>query len=317
MSLFPPNVEYALVGVPRGKNSQIFVVDALNGNDADSGTKWQAPLLTPMAAYGKMTTLHNDVMLLVGAGTEYATLAQFVWDKSFAHIIGLSTPNLWSPRSRIHPPVLMTTTPFVDFSASGCTIKNVSFWHEAAAAGLVDVHLTGSHNYFEGCQFAGGIGANALTGMRSLHIDGGDNNTFRHCIVGNATVMAPNGGACLEFGDASGGDSGAEQNTFEDCKFVVETNGTTFVHVLVPAAADVGRLNTFTHCLFCNTGSGAQASVFGIVAALSPSSRIIGRDNWMYKVAEWCATNNGYVSDMTIAANTTGVDGGNLLMITS
>lgn len=312
MSLFPANAESYLAGVPRSKGSKVFVVDYVNGSDSNPGTKWDAPLKTVEAAYALCTDLKNDVVLLVGNGTSNAATAAITWAKSFTHLIGMCAPTILEPRSRIKCPAALATTPFITWSATGCIVKNLSFWHETSnAAGLVNVLVTGGRNYFEGCQFAGAVGANAVTGSRSLVIDGGANNRFKDCVIGNDTIVVPNGGAGLEF------QTGAMHNIFEDCVFNVETNGTTFVHVLVPAADDVGRLNIFKRCLFVNEGSGAQASVFGIVSALAASSRIVLLDSWMYKVAEWCATNNGLVTNIALAADHTGVDGGNLLMITS
>ena len=313
MSLYPRNLnEYvAMMGIPRSKGGKVFLVDGVNGSDSNPGTNWESPLLTIEAAYALTTTLKNDCILLVGNGTSN-TAAAMTWSKSFTHLIGLCAPTLIEPRSRIKCGAALATTPFITWSGTGCIVKNISFWHETSnAAGLVNVYVSGGRNYFEGCQFAGAVGANALTGSRSLVIDGGSNNRFVHCTIGNDTIDVPNGGAGLEFG------TGAMHNLFEDCIFCVETNGTTYVHVLVPAADDVGRMNIFKRCLFVNQGAGAQASVFGIVSALAAAHRILLLDSWMYKVAEWCATNNGLVTNITIAANTTGVDAGNLMMITS
>jgi hypothetical protein len=318
MGLFPPSVESYLAGVPRSRNSQVFVVDSLLGNDANAGTKWQFPLLSIDAALAKTVSLRNDCILMVGNGTSYATTAAMLWNRSFTHLIGMSAPVMMEPRTRIKCPAALATTPFITWSGTGCIVKNMSFWHETSnGAGLVNFHLSGGRNYFENCAFSGGAGANNLNGMRSLLIDGGAANRFKDCVIGNDTIVVPNGAAGLEFGDVGGVGSGAMHNLFEDCIFMVETNGTTFVHVLVPAAADVGRHNIFKRCLFLNEGNGAQASVFGIVAALAPHARILALDCWMYKVAEWCATNNGLVTNINLAANFTGVDSGNLLMITS
>lgn len=313
MGLFPPSVEYALVDVPRSKDSKIFVVDAVNGSDSNPGTKWQAPLATVEAAYAKTTTLKNDVVLLVGNGTSNATTAALTWANSYTHLIGLSAPSLMEPRSRIKPPAALATTPFVTWSGSGCVVKNLSFWHETSnAAGLVNVYVTGGRNYFENCQFAGGIGANAVTGERSLKIGGANGgNTFKHCVIGNDTIMVPNGGAGVEFV------LGAMHNIFDDCVFNVSTDGTTYAHVTAAAAAGVGRLNMFRRCLFINEGNGAMANVVLLGAALPVSSYIFMTDCWMYGAAKWDANNRGVVTNITIAANTTGVNTGNLLMITS
>lgn len=314
MSLFPPSVEYALVGVPRSKGSKIFVVDYVNGSDSNPGTKWDAPLKTVEAAYALTTALKNDVVLLVGNGTSNPATAAIVWANDYTHLIGLNSGGP-EPRSRIKCPAALATTPFVTWSADGCVVKNISFWHETSdAAGLVNVLVSGSRNTFEGCQFAGGVGANAVTGARSLKIGSageGSGNTFKSCIVGCDTISIPNGAAGVEFV------SGAMHTTFEDCTFAISTDGTTYAHVTAAAAAGVGRLNVFKRCMFVNEGSGVQASAFVIGAALPVSSYIFALDCWMYGATDWNHDNNGLVTNITIAANTTGVNSGNKLIITS
>jgi hypothetical protein len=314
MSLFPPSVEYALVGVPRSRGSKIIVVDGVNGNNANSGYKWDQPKAGIDAAYALTTNRKNDIILLVGNGLSYTTTAALTWANDFTHLIGLNSGGP-EPRSRIKCPAALATTPFVTWSADGCVVKNVGFWHETSdAAGLVNVLVSGSRNTFDGCQFAGGVGANAVTGARSLQVGAagdGSGNTFKNCIIGLDTIMSVNGMAGVEFV------SGAMHTTFDDCLFITSTNGTTYAHVTVAAAAGVGRLNLFRRCLFINEGNGAQAECMVIAAALPAASRIYAVDCWMYGTPEWNLTNNGLVTNVTIAANTTGVATGNLMMITS
>lgn len=311
MSLFPASVEYALVGVPRSKGSKIIVVDPVNGSDTlYNGLSWEKPLQTLAAAYAKCTTLHNDVVLVVGNGTSLQPTAQLVWAKDFTHLIGLNSGGP-EPRSRIKSAAALATTPFVDFSADGCVVRNISFWHETSnVAGLVNVAVSGERNTFEGCQFAGGVGANAVTGARSLTVTG-SGNSFKDCIVGLDTIMSVNGMAGVEFV------TGAMHTTFDNCQFLTSTNGTTYAHVLVAAAAGVGRLNLFRKCVFINEGNGVQAEAFKIGAALPVSSYLFLLDSWMYGCPEWETANNGLVTNVTIAANTTGVATGNLMKITS
>jgi len=314
MSLFPPSVEYAISDVPRGKDSQIYVVDAVHGNDANPGTKWQQPLLTIEAAYAKTVTLHNDVVLLVGNGTSYATAAAVAWANDFTHLIGLNSGGP-EPRSRIKCPAALATTPFVTWSADGCVVKNISFWHTTSnAAGLVNVLVSGSRNTFDGVQFAGGGGANAVTGARHLQVGSageGSGNTFKNCIVGLDTIGSVNGMAGLEFV------SGAMHTTFDDCLFITSTNGTTYVHVAVAAAAGIGRLNLFRRCLFINEGGGVQAEVFLMGAAIPVASNIYLVDCWEYGATEWDTNNRGLMTNVTIAANTTGVATGNIMKVCS
>ena len=310
MSLFPASVEYALVGVPRSKDSKIFVVDYANGSDGNPGTKWAAPLKTVEAAYALCTTLKNDVILLVGNGTSNPAAAAITWSKDYVHLVGLNSGGP-EPRSRIKCAAALETTPFIGWSGDGCIVRNISFWHETSnAAGLVNVAVSGERNTFEGCQFAGGVGSNAVTGARDLTVTG-SGNTFRKCIIGVDTIASVNGMAGVEFV------TGAMHTTFEDCQFLTSTAGTTYAHVTAAAAAGVGRFNLFKNCVFVNEGNGVQASVFVIGAALPVSSYIFVLGCWQYGATDWNHDNNGLITNVTIAANTTGVNSGNLLIKTS
>lgn len=310
MSLFPPAVEYALVGVPRSKDSKIFVVDYVNGSDSNPGTKWQAPLKTIEAAYALCTTLKNDVVLLVGNGTSNVAAAAITWSKSYTHLIGLNSGGP-EPRSRIKPTAALATTPFVTWSGSGCVVRGISFWHETSdAAGLVNVSVTGERNSFEGCQFAGGVGANAVTGGRSLKV-AGSGNSFKACIIGVDTIAQPNGAAGVEF------DAGAMHTTFDDCQFLVETPGTTYVHVAVPAAADVGRFNLFRGCIFVNEGDGVQAEVVNVGAVIANHQYLYMLNCWKYGVTDWDHQNRGVINNGEYATSVTGTNAANTLLITS
>lgn len=313
MSLFPRAAESALANVPRSKGSKVFVVDYVNGNDSNPGTKWDAPLKTVEAAYALCTTLKNDTVLLVGNGTSHTAAAAITWAKDFTHLIGLNSGGP-EPRSRIKPTAALATTPFVTWSGDGCIVKNISFWHETSnAAGLVNVSVTGGRNLFEGCQFAGGVGANNAAGARSLKIGGADasGNSFKNCWVGLDTIAAVTANVPLEF------HTGAMHTVFEDCIFAIAAAATTNVHVILSAAAASGRLNVFKRCLFVNETEVAQAEVFSLSHSLARAHQILMADCWMYGVAKWDSNNRGVVTNVTIAANTTGVNTGNLMVITS
>jgi len=60
-----------------------------------------------------------------------------------------------------------------------------------------------------------------------------------------------------------------------------------------------------------------QAEAFTISAALTAPSRPFLFDSWLYGATEWETTNNGLVTNVMIAANTTGVATGNIAKITS
>jgi hypothetical protein len=316
VSLFPASVEAALTGVPRSKGSKVFVVDAVNGSNSNPGTKWDLPLATVEAAYALCTDKKNDVVLLVGNGTSNQAAAAITWAKDFTHLIGLSAPGLLEPRSRIKSPAALATTPFITWQGVGCVVKNMSFWHESSnAASLVCFHISGGRNYFENCQFAGAIGANAVTGARSLKISGSASyaggNTFKGCVIGNDTIAVPDGAAGLEFV------LGAMHNVFDDCLFAVETPGTTYVHVSAALSTALGRLNMFRRCVFINEGDGVQAEVVNIGQAVGNHQYIYMLDCWKYGATDWDHNNRGVINNGEYATSITGTNAANTLLVTS
>ena len=314
MGLYPASVEYSLVNVPRSKGSKIFVVDYVNGSDVNSGLSWNAPLKTVEAAYAKCTTLKNDVVLLVGNGTSNTAAAAITWAKDYTHLIGLSSPVPDEQRARIKNTAALATTPFVTWSADGCVVRNVSFWHESSnAAALVNFYLSGGRNSFEHCQFAGAVGTNNASGARSLVIYGADasGNYFKDCTMGNDTIQTVAGVHVMEF------DAGPSHTQFDDCLFVHSIAATTQLHVFAAAAADMGRRTIFNRCLFINETSVAQAEVILVTAALSQHQYIFLNDCWFFGAAEWNLGNHGVVINNAHAAIITGVATSGLMKITS
>ena len=317
VALYPKEVvEYvALTGVPRSMGSRIFVVDAVHGSDANSGDRWTKPLATVEAAWAKCTTLHNDVVLLVGNGTVNTQTAALTWNKSYTHLIGYCSPVIGSPRAVVACAAAMATTPFVTFSGSGCMVKNITFSHASTdALSLVNVTLTGGYNYFENVHFAGALGTNNSTGCRSLILSGATciSNTFKNCIIGDDTTAVVQGGADLAFLLAP------SHNVFDDCIFRHQAGHTSVPHIVCALDHDMGRGNLFRRCLFCNSKTSvAQVEVWTNGEAFVEPARPLMLDCWMYGVGKWDNTNRGVITNITIAANTTGVNTGNTMIITS
>jgi hypothetical protein len=315
MGLYPKDIEFVLTGVPRGSKSKVYFVDSINGSDSNPGTKWNAPLLTLQAAYALTVDLQNDVIVLIGNGTSYQPAAAVVWANSFTHLVGLcsSIPN--EQRCRVKSAAALATTPFFTVSGSGCVFKNISFWHETTdALGLVNVLVSGGRNLFENCQFAGAVGTNNASGARSLKVGGASasGNVFKDCTIGNDTIQLVAGVTDLEFV------TGAMHTSFLDCVFTHSAGSTANAHVTAAAAAGVGRMNIFKRCLFINeVPSVVQAEVVNLGASLAESNVIFMIDCWKYGVADWDHNNRGVITNITIAANTTGVNSGNTLIVTS
>jgi hypothetical protein len=318
MPLYPKNIESVLVGIPRTKGSKIYIVDSVNGSDSNTGLNWEMPFLTLDYAYSKCTTGHNDCIILIANGTAYTTTAALAWAKDRVHVVGLSPigtagPGLMEPQVRITCPAALATTPFVTLGGSGCIFRNLQFWHNTTnAAGLVCVYVTGGYNHFENCQFAGGIGTNLITGAISLQIGGAvGGNAFKGCIIGSDAVIYVDGMIGLKFLTA------AQHNIFDDCIFLCNTAGTTYVHAKVTALGDVGPLNIFRRCLFLNYGAGAMAQAILTVTGMTPPKDLILTNCWLYGATVWQVTNFGLLTDVTIATQNTGVATGNILKITS
>jgi hypothetical protein len=315
MALYPPSVEAALTGVPRSKGSKVFVVDYVNGSDSNSGLKWESPLKTVEAAYALCTTLKNDVVLLVGNGTSNVAAAAITWAKDYTHLIGLCAPSP-EPRSRIKNAAALATTPFITWSASGCIVKNISFWHESTnAAALVNVLVSGGRNYFEGCQFAGGVGTNNASGARSLQVGGANasGNVFKHCYIGQDTIQMVSGNMDLEFV------TGAMHTLFEDCIFQHTAGAAANSFVTASAAASVGRLNVFRNCLFWNESATTvtMTEVFTLGAALAEANRVCLIDCYKYGATKWDSNNYGLINNGIYATAMTGTNAANNLLITS
>ena len=251
MSLYPKKALYyqALIGIPRGPNSNVFVVDPLAGSDSNTGATFESPLATIAAAYALCTTNQNDVVLLVGGPTGNALAAALDWTKSYTHLVGLSAdiPGT-GQRCRVTGSATVDAAYLIDFQGNGCIVKNVQFFNgNDAAADSGAAIVSGDRNHFENCFFAG-MGhatAGARAGSYSLKVNGGEENFFKRCTFGLQTIIRAAANAELVMaGDCY-------RNKFQDCEFVSwsVTAGKLLVSFL---AASVPWTTQFENCLFNN-----------------------------------------------------------------
>lgn len=273
MGLYPKAVlEYlALAGIPRGKDSNIYVVDAVNGSDTNAGDRWSQPLATVSAAYAKCTTGQHDVVLVVAATSGVSETAAITWSKNLTHLVGIGAENRIAQRSRIVCGA-NSLSPFVTFSGYGCVVKNIQFWQgRDDAASLIAVKVSGNRNVFDGCHFAGGGHATqAIDGGASVLIDAGSENLFKGCTFGIDTIAAATGMANLLF------DSAAARNQFEDCLFLLYAGHAGARHVEVVDNAGLDRFQVFRRCLFINDcRTYALTSAFVIPASMTSVTNFI------------------------------------------
>jgi hypothetical protein len=270
MGLFPKSALYsiALVGIPRGPNSNVFVVDPQAGNDSNTGTSFEQPLATVLAAYNKCVTNQNDVVLLVGGPTGNALAASLDWAKSYTHLVGLSAdlPGV-GQRARITGSADADLVYLVDFQGAGCIVKNVQFFNGADAnvdSGAVKV--TGGRNYFENCFFAGMGHATpaARAGSYSLALSG-DECTFKRCSIGLGTTLRAAANSELVMS----GECNREK--FIDCEFICWSNTAGKFLVSLSATA-VPYTTQFENCLFNNFKSNNGAAGTNLTDAINDAA---------------------------------------------
>lgn len=297
MGLYPKEIknELAALGLPRSKNSNVYIVDSTNGDDDYAGDNWERPLKTIAAAYAKCTANQHDVVLIV-AGASGNTLSEaLVWSKSYTHLVGLSAPTHAANRARIFQlSTLEDASPLLTVSGSGCIFKNFYIFQGVDDAdSLINVSVTGSRNYFENVHFAGGGHATmAINGGASLKLDGGDENLFRHCTIGVDTIASGTGHVGLLFDDS------AQRNVFEDCHFSMYAGHAGAAFVEVADATGIDRYTIFKDCLFtnCNKANFEMTSGFLVPAiAANRPARLILKDCASYGADKWDHSDRGVV----------------------
>lgn len=258
MGLYPKAaLEYlALVGIPRGPYSNVFIVDPINGSNSNPGTTFQKPLLTIEAAYALCTTNQNDVVLFVGGPTAESPAAAIDWAKSYTHLVGMSADLAGcGQRCRLTGTAALDLDYIIDFQGNGCIVKNFQFFQgNDAAEDSGAVIVSGSRNYFENCFFAG-MGhatAAARAGSYSLKVTGAENN-FVNSTIGLATMCRTAANTELWMtGECN-------RNKFIDCDFVSWSVTAGKFAVKLDASA-VPYTVQFKDCAFLNLNSDNGAS---------------------------------------------------------
>lgn len=306
MSLYPRFItEYlADLGIPRGPNSKIFLVDPADGDNNNSGDRWTKPVQTLAAAYTLTVANRNDVVLLLGNATGAELAAALEWAKSYTHLVGMGAPTAIAQRARISQAAALTgASPLLTVSASGCIFKNFSILQAVDdATSLICVSVTGNQNVFDNVHFAGGGHAsNAIDGGASLKVDGGDENLFKHCTLGVDTIAAGTGLMCLLF------DGAAARNVFEDCLFQLSVGNAGAIFGEMADTTAINFHTVFKRCLFLNTSSTAMTEAFALPAGVAAPRRIYLFDCAMHGATDWDSNDRGVLfqnnSTITVGGN--------------
>lgn len=311
MSLFPKAITEYLVslGVPRGPNSQIYLVDPANGSDSNPGTSFQTSLASIEAAEALCVANQHDVVLYLPGSSGNNLAAALTWDKNYTHLIGWGAPTAMANRARIFQTATLTgASPLLNITASGCMFRNFYIFQGVDdATSLLNVAVTGGRNYFEDVHFAGGGHATqAINGGASLKLDGAEENRFKRCTIGVDTIEAATGMVGILF------DGEAHRNVFEDCHVSLYAGHAGAAWVEVADATGIDRYTHFKRCLFTNTNNTANelTSGFVIPAGMGAPRRIFLQDCMGFGAAKWDANDRGVLygnMDAVTGADLSGV----------
>jgi hypothetical protein len=269
---FGPVGEIRMITPGSGNAHNYFRSRVLEANfHAKTGAVWEAE--------AAMVSGRNDVMLVTPdshawRGDAGATATLLTWDKSNAHILGLSpTSKAGYNRARFsHAGYTMIN--FMTVSGDDNCFKNLRWMHGAATGGALDVTLmtiSGVGNRFENIGFAGPNNAAqaAATGYKSIVISG-SHNYFKDCMFGSVNdVDRSVANTILSFTTGCGG-----WNIFENCVFRSRSgggqSGAFFINDAVTDTV-VDFTAIFLNCQFLHQGTSLAA---GITKAANTSRKL-------------------------------------------
>lgn len=288
MGLFPRNFnEYiASMGIPRGPNSQVFLVDTDDGDDNSTGKNIRSPMKTVPAAEDKCVSGQHDVVLMVSNDSADELAAALAWDKDFTHLVGMSSnlPGV-GQRCRITGGTTADLTELVTFSGKGCIVRNIQFFNGADAdvdSGAVIV--SGDRNEFRNVFFAGmgHVTPAARAGSFSLKV-AGEENHFERVTIGLDTIVRAAANPELWI------TTGATRNRFwySDIQSASETIGKLL------ALFDGGdRWTEFLSCMWSNFSVNHAVSLTNAISDTNGSTHEIRfrGDNPLVGVTGWADT---------------------------
>lgn len=249
MGLYPKNLKefVALCGVPRAKDSKVFIVDTEQGSDSNLGTSFDRPLLTLLEAEDRCTADRHDTVLFVARDTADTQAAAIAWDKDYTHLIGVGCelPGT-GQRCRVIGGSTTDLTQVITLSANGCMFKNLKLANETDAdADSGALIVSGSRNRFQNMEIAGMVHATpaARAASYSLTLSGSE-NYFEDVTIGVDTIVRAAANSELIV-------SGV-RNYFRRCELV--SNSVTAGKFLVKIDNSAGdlRRTTFEDTLFYN-----------------------------------------------------------------
>ncbi len=230
-------------------------------------------------AEAAMVTLRNDVMLVTPAshawrGDSDATASALTWDKSNAHMLGLSPADRagYSRARFSHSGYAMAN--FMTVSGDENAFKNLRWMHGASTGGAADITcitVSGAGNVFERCAFAGPNDATQAASANYLGVSiSGSHNYFKDCMFGSVNdVDRSAANTMLNLTTGCGA-----WNVFENCIFRSRSGGgqstAYFINDKVTDTV-VDFTALFLNCQFIHQGT---ALAVGITKAANTSRKL-------------------------------------------
>lgn len=235
----------------------VFYLDVVNGSDDDNGLSPNKAFKTLAIAYAALTTLKNDVLVILYHGTAVALTAAFTWAKSSCHIIGVGGPQGGITKGAPITMTSATATGLFVVSGDNNTFHNIHWSHLGTAAALISVGITGDGNSFNDCQFNNmnnAASADEAT-MKGVTLDGCNNISFYRCTIGGVETERTDGAADLTIG------AGTITDLYmEDCVFIADLDSNADAdHAFIEqvADADMGGVGYLIRPTFINAGAAA------------------------------------------------------------
>jgi hypothetical protein len=295
--------------IPFSSKSKTFFVEPRYGNNGQNGDTLEQAFASVVYGEDALAADRYDTLLVFGNDYAAATTTSYLaatltWDKDLTNMLGICSYSAMSQRARIAQLSTATSVaPLVNITASGCTFRNLQFFHGVNnAASLGCVKVTGAGNYFENVHFAGGgHAANAIDGGYSLSLDGAEENRFVNCTFGVDTIDAATGMMAILM------DSEAHRNEFINCRIRMRASNGGAGWVEIIDATGIDRDNLFDRCVFLNNSATAMDSGFVIPAGMGAPRKLFLRDCMGYGATKWDASDRGVLYGNMNAV--TGADG--------
>ena len=233
-----------------------YFLDPNFGNDNNKGTSIDEAVKTMAKAYSLLTEKKNDVLYVIGGYTGVVLAETLTWAKSHTHMIGISAPVWYSPRSRISHGTA-NFSPIIEVTASDCLFKNIALLQgNGGADNHIALKISGSRNVFEDCSINPMLHATEGADADCIGIDlvGALQTTFRDCLIGNETIARADANCLVKFETSAG------RTLFDRCIFLQFVSAAT--PIVINAGGAIGY-NMYRDCLFLNYSANMAVSATG------------------------------------------------------